>query len=148
MPSFVSINGVWHAAKEKVGLVNLSGKAKIINGVTVQPGDPYVYEGPDRAALYMLYENKVETLGQDFARDPQMVDLVRKMGFKDMKEYCDFMGIDPTEAAKAAKDVLALQVTKHELPKRVKEIEVMSGGTERGTGKEIRKGGFGDAPDL
>ncbi len=148
MPNFISVNGVFFPAKEKVGLVNHSGKVKEINGMKVQPGDPYVYEGADRAALYMLFENKVESLGQDFQRDPQMIDMVRKMGFKDMKEYCEFVGVDPAESAKAAKEVLAVMVNKHELPKRVKEIEVMSGGTERGSGKEIRKGGFGDAPDF
>lgn len=148
MPNFVSVNGKWLPAKEEVGLINHSGKEKVIDGQKIPPGAPYIYRGADRAALFMLWENKVESLGMDFQRDPQMVDLVRKFGFKDMAEYCEFNGIDPIATAKEATDNLAVTVTRHELPKRVKEIEVMSGGTERGSGREIRKGGFGDAPDL
>jgi hypothetical protein len=148
MPNFISVNGEWLPAKEEVGLINRSGKEKVIDGQKVPDGAPYIYRGADRAALLMLWENKVEKLGMSFTKDPQMVDMVRKFGFKDMNEYCEFAGVNVVETEKAAKEQLAVFVSRHELPKRVKEIEVMSGGTERGTGREIRKGGFGDAPDV
>ena len=87
MPTYVSINGVWKPGKEKVALVNRSDKAKVINGKSIQPGEPYIYEGPDRAALYELFESKVDTFGMDFRTDPQMIEVVRKLGLGNMKEY-------------------------------------------------------------
>lgn len=148
MPTYVSINGVWKPGKEKVALVNRSDKAKVINGKSIQPGEPYIYEGPDRAALYELFESKVDTFGMDFRTDPQMIEMVRKLGFGNMKEYLDFVGADPDKEAKVNEEKLVSSVSKHELPKRVEEIQVLSGGTEQGSGKEIRKGGWDNPPDL
>ena len=58
-PTFVSKDGIWHPAKEKIGLVNRSGKTKTIDGKRIKPGDPYIYEGADRAALFVLYQDKL-----------------------------------------------------------------------------------------
>ena len=65
-----------------------------------------------------------------------------------MKEYLDFVGADPDKEAKVNEEKLVSSVSKHELPKRVEEIQVLSGGTEQGSGKEIRKGGWDNPPDL
>ena len=148
MPTFVSVSGEWSPGKERVALKNLSGKVKTINGQTVEPGDDYIYEGPDRAALYLLYEQGSEKLGQHFRTNMDMVNLVRQLGFKTMDEYLDFVGVKETDEEKKSKEALVSKVTRHELPKRIKEIEVMSGGTEQGTGTIIRKGGWDRPPDL
>ena len=73
MPRFISKEGVWHPAKERVALKNLSGKTKKVDGEDVQPGDDYIYEGADRAALFELYKLKVETLGEDFRKNPEFL---------------------------------------------------------------------------
>jgi len=54
MPTWVSKRGKWLPAKEKIGLVNKSEKVITYNGVEIQPGDPFVYDGPDREALKSL----------------------------------------------------------------------------------------------
>ena len=41
MSRYVSKEGVWFPAKEKVALVNRSGKPKKIGGKVIQPGEPY-----------------------------------------------------------------------------------------------------------
>ena len=58
MSSWTSFEGVWYPAKEKVGLINHSDVAikNPISGEEIGPGEPWIYEGPDRAALLELYE--------------------------------------------------------------------------------------------
>ena len=140
MPTFISHEGEWSPGKEKVALVNRSKEAREINGVLVQPGEPFIYEGPDRAALFELYSQGVATLGQSFRKSPDMLDVVRKFNFKDMDDYLAFIGYDKAKADKEFTEKAAL-VSKHELPKRVKEIEVMSGG-----GGEYSKGDWTEPP--
>ena len=140
MPTYVSHKGEWHPAKEKVGLINRSGKVKTVNGQTVQPGEPFIYEGPDRAALFELYNQGVEKLGQNFKRSPEILDIVRKFNFKDIDDYLQFIGYDEAKADKDFEEKAQL-ISKHELPKRVKEIDVMSGG-----GGEYKKGAWDEPP--
>lgn len=139
MPRYNSKDGVWFPAKEKVGLENNSGKEIEVNGQKVASGDPFVYEGPDRAALIELNEAGEETLGMNFENDPDLVDRVRQRGFKNMAEYKKTMGHDKEKIEKEFEEKSS-KVAKHELPKRVKEIERIAGG--RGGGK-YEKGGFG-----
>ena len=151
MPNYVSKGGVWYPAKEKVGLTNLSGKTKEVDGKKVKHGDPYVYEGPDRAALFELYQidqsGKTTTLGQDFKTDPEFINRVRQLGFKDVDEYLKSVGYDPEQVEVEFKKK-ARVVNKHELPERVKEIETLGGGKDfSGQGKDVR-GGFGQPQDL
>lgn len=139
MPRYISKDGVWFPAKEKVGLENKSNKEIEVNGEKVAPGDPFIYEGPDRGAVIELHKAGEETLGTNFENDPDLVDRVRQRGYKDMKEYKKKMGYDAEKAEKEFNEKASI-VNKHELPKRAKAIEIMGGG--RGGGK-YEKGGFG-----
>ena len=54
MPNYISIDGEFFPAKERVALKNLSGKEKEVDGKIIKPGEDYIYEGADRAALFEL----------------------------------------------------------------------------------------------
>ena len=139
MASWISVNGTWIPAKEHAVLPHLSGT------------DKEVYDGPDRAALLQLYEDdpsgKTTTLGKDFKKDPDFLAMIRGLGFNNAEDYLKAINYDEKEVEAMTKDKISA-INKHELPKRVKAIKSMSGGVEHGTGKVIREGGFGTAPDL
>lgn len=154
MPRWITDErGLWHPAKEKVALKNNSTK-EIINpsatwsnhyGEKIAPGDPYIYEGPDRAAMFELFDQKVELLGHDFFTDVDLITRVRQMGYKDVGEYARVMGYDE----KKAKDMFkkeGSQITKHELPEKVEAIKTLGGGTDTSGGGQDRFGSFGDPP--
>ena len=145
--------GLWHPGKEKVSLTNNSDKP-IINpsatwsnyyGQVVQPKEPYIYEGPDRAAMFDLFDAKVEHLGHNFFTDVDLIQRARQMGYKDVQEYATIMGYDEKKAKERfAKHGAA--VTMHELPKKVAATRILGGGTDfSGQGQDVR-GDFGDPP--
>lgn len=145
MATFISKDGVWYPAKERVGLTNITDKVKVIDGKNVEPGDPFIYDGPDRAALFALWNDKVETLGMNFRQDPDFINRVRQMGFKDVEEYLTMIGYDKEKVESEFKKKASV-VNRHELPKRVEEIQKMGGGQDfSGMGNDIY-GGFGIAP--
>lgn len=146
MSTFISKDGVWYPAKEKVGLINRSGKTKIVEGKKVEPGEPYIYEGADRAALYKLYQQKVETLGINFKMDPEFIGRVRNLGFT-MDEYLRMVGYDEALVEENFKKNAEV-VTKHEIGAKVKTIDTLGGGTDFSGQTEGRLGGFGETPDL
>ena len=97
MPNYISKGGKWYPAKEKVALKNYSEKAienpstdEKLKGEEIKPGEDYIYSGPDRAALFNLWTDKVETLGQDFRQDPEFLQAVRNMGYSSYKKYVVF----------------------------------------------------------
>lgn len=150
MPAFISKDGVWHPQKEKVALVNRGETfTDPVTKLVVNKGDPYIYDGPCRAALYELWKidktGKTTTLGQDFRRAPDFIETWRKLGFKDDLEYLTYIGYDQKEAEQNFKDK-ASQITKHELPKRIEALQVAGGGIDTAGGGQDRFGGFGDMP--
>ena len=147
MSRFVSDAGVWHAGKERVGLVNRSKESIEVDGKIIQPGDPYIYEGPDRAALFALWEAKENTFGEDFRRNPDFLQMIRTRGFKTVNEYLKFVGYDE-KVAKERFDKEAAKVSKHELPEAVKRVEKMGGGIDTAGGGLDKTGGFDLPPDL
>jgi hypothetical protein len=135
MSRFISKDGVWHPANEKVALTNH------------KTGEPYIYEGPDRAALYELFQQKVENLGNDFRFDSELINRIRQLGYKDIDEYLQFIGYDSSKVELEFKKN-ASKINKHELPERIASIEKMGGGTDTsGQGNDI-PGGFGKPKDL
>lgn len=146
MPKFISKEGVWYPQKERVALKNLSKKIRIVDGKEVKPGEDYIYEGPDRAALFELFKLKVDTLGQDFRKDTEFLQAVRNMGFKDTEDYLKFIGYDHERVEKEFKEK-AVVVTKHELPEKVAAIETLGGGVDTAGEAKPRYGGFGDQPE-
>ena len=147
-PRYVSHEGVWHPQKERVALKNLSGKEKVVDGEKIANGEEYIYKGADRAALFELFKEKVETFGQDFRKNTEFLQAVRNMGFSGkggVDEYLEFVGYDKERIDKEFKDKASV-VNKNELPKRVKMIETLGGGRDTAGEAPPKYGGFGDQP--
>ena len=150
MPTYISHEGIMYPAKEKVGLVNNSGgpMKHPITGDIIAEGDPYIYEGPDRAAMFELYQadktGKTTTFGQHFGQNTDFLQMVRNLGFANKEEYLKFIGYDEKES-KDKFEKFSSAINKHELPKRVAAIQVLGGGKDYGVGgKNNRYGGMGD----
>ena len=133
MPNYVSKGGKWYPAKEHVVLPHLAGTKN------------EVYDGPDRAALLVLFKEKVETLGQDFRTNPEFLQSVRNQGFNSVDEYLQAIGYDADKEEKEFKKK-AKVVTKHEIKKKVKAINTLGGGRDFSGGGQDRRGGFGQQP--
>jgi hypothetical protein len=144
MPSYVSDGGVWHPAKEHVVLPHLSGT------------DKEIYDGPDRAAMEELAKAygvdekgypKETTFGMPFARDPDLINRAKQLGFTDVKDYADAVGYDAVKA-KAEFEKKAAVINKYEPLKRQPERQIDGGGKDlSGQGKDVY-GGLGDPPKL
>jgi len=158
MPNWISKDGVWHVAKEKVGLKNNS-KETIINPSEegskgfeekVGPGEPFIYEGPDRAALFELFQadksGDVTTLGEHFTDDVQMQDLARQRGYKSVMDYAKHFGYNKEKVEAKFKEAIS-EINTHDLPKKVAMLEAaQSGGTNTAGTEGHMKGGFGEQP--
>lgn len=143
MPRWISDEGEWHPEKEKVALVDHKGNKK--EGRS--PGDPYIYEGPDRAALFELYKEGVEKFGQNFRQNTDFLSSIRTLGFQSIDEYLKAMGYDSATSKKEFESKIA-KVTKHELPKKVEAVKVLGGGADLSGSKNNKYGGFGDQPEA
>lgn len=153
MPRFISHGGVLHPAKERVALRNKSDYSFQYNGETIEPGDEFIYEGPDREATKIIHEHgrevvgpdgkKVMALGRDFKTEPEFIDYYRrKLGYKTAEEYLESIGYDQEAETKKFYERASV-VNKHDLPRKVKEIEMIAGGGAPDPNQAI-VGGFGD----
>ena len=156
MSSWISHDGVWYPKVEKVALVNNGEPFKHpVTGEKVATGDPYIYEGPCRRALFELWESHGKpsekemkdkkgefTLGTDFRKSPEFIEMIRKLDFKNADEYLSYIGYDKEESAKRFKEQAAV-VLKHELPGRVKMTENLGGGQDYSGAGNDKFGGFG-----
>lgn len=174
MPTWVSDEkGIWHPAKERVALKNISDKPIKIKQTdddgkfftkTIQPGEDYIYEGPDRAALFQWWEENGKpdasamkamdgnvTMGEDFRINSEFLEQYAKarqmFGFNKVDEYLVYLGYDEK---KRHEDFVkkASTVTKHEAPQRIAEAKKLGGGQDYATGKLNRYGAFGDPPNV
>ncbi len=143
MAQYVSIDGEFFPAKERVALKNLSGKTKEVDGKEIKPGEDYIYEGADRAALFELYKAGVEKFGIDFHHDAELLNRVKQLGFKNVNEYAKTVGYSKEKTKKEAEEKIA-KVTAHELPAKVKAIEQLGGGIDTSGGGQDKYGGFGE----
>jgi len=147
MPRWNSNDGKWDPQNEKIGLINHSSGTITIGGKDVGPGEPFIYEGPCRAALFELFEAKEEHFGKDFQHDPDFISRVKGLGFNSMKDYLKFTGYSKEKSEKTFKENSS-NVSRHELPEQVRMIRTASGGDDTsGSGKD-QKGNFGAAPLL
>lgn len=154
MPNYVSKGGKWYPAKEKVALKNYSEKViknpssdEKLKEEKVKPGEDYIYSGPDRAALFELWKQKVEYLGEDFRINPEFLQAVRNMGYTSYKKYLKDIGWSEEQMEERFKET-AEEVVKHELPKKVEAIDQLAGGKDTsGSGLDM-KGGFSTPPGL
>jgi hypothetical protein len=165
--------GLWHPAKERVGLKNLSGKEIIVEQtdmdgkkfkMRVPAGADYTYEGPDRSAMYSWWEENgrptyeqimampqgTVTMGSDFKTNDEFMKQFRiareAHGYQNMDEYLKDLGFDQKKAHETfLKKASVVQL--HDLPDRVPEIKKVGGGDDRAnSGKNIRYGGWGEVP--
>lgn len=146
-PKYVSDGGVFSPAKEKVALVNYGKPFKNEKtGEMVNTGDPYIYEGPDRAALLELWRNdpKSSTMGRSFKTDPTFIQMVKQLGHKDVEEYLNIVGYDEKEEKKKFEEEASV-VNRHEMSKKVKFAQNFTGGTE-GAGAGYDYGAFDMPP--
>lgn len=157
--------GLWHPGYERVSLKNLSGKTirikqKDIDGKEftqeVAAGADYIYEGPDRAALFDLWQidksGNTTTLGNDFRSNPEFLESYAKarnaFGFNTIDEYLQYLGYDEKKVREEF-NKKAVRINQHELPQRVEEIKRLGGGDDRANpGKNVRYGGFGELPTV
>lgn len=154
MPTYHSRMGVWHPAKERVALKNHSEQV-IKNPSTdekykdeeVKPGEDFIYSGPDRAALFDLWQAKVESFGSDFRTDPEFLQAVRNMGYSTYKKYLKDIGFDETKLKKEFEET-SEKVNMHELPKKVKAINMLAGGMDTAGGGNDIRGDFKAPPGF
>ena len=155
MSRYVSVLGKLYPARERVVLkntrnevlINPSAEYSKYAGEKVPPGAEFIYEGPDRKAMTELWHEGVDHLGQDFRKSPEFLDIIRKFGYKNEKEYFKFLGIDidKEEAAARAK---CDTVTSHEDPARMEVIKKLGGGNDTSGQGNDRYGGFGLPKEL
>lgn len=153
-PMYHSKMGVWHPAKERVALKNYSDKTiknpstdEKLKDEEVKPGEDFIYSGPDRASLYEMWKDKVEHLGTDFRTDPEFLQAVRNMGYTTYKKYLKDIGFDEKKVSEDF-DKKAEKVNLHELPKRVKAINMLAGGMDTAGGGNDIRGDFKSAPGF
>lgn len=117
MPTFISRDGVWEPAKEKVIVNKKVGKDQI---------EPEIYEGPDRAATDELKTHGVKTFGMHYKQDNQLLMRAKQLGMT-LDEY--IKANEPTEAEvqkdKETKDKI---VVTHQPQKKKPGLKTASGG--------------------
>lgn len=143
MPKYVSNKGKWYAAKERIGLKNLSNSPFEYNGETIQPGDDFIYVGPDRQALKELAAKNVEFFGQDFRESSEFQDFINTKYKGNVSLYLKHIGYDEKKDDEEFKEKYE-KVNRHELPQRVKEILAMGGGNDMSGSGANHVGGFGE----
>ena len=152
MGTWISNGGKWYPAKEEVGLINNSGHDITVNGKVIKAGKPFIYEGADRSALYQLWEEAgkptdpekaITYLGQNFKDDPDFIMNIRQKYGMTVEEYLKMIGFDEIKASKEFEERM-VSLKAHEVVERAKEVDVMGGGVETGTGKVIERGAIGD----
>jgi hypothetical protein len=152
MAKFISKGGKCYPAKEKVSLTYNGDKTVykkdlpeyfVFDGDKLEPGDPFIYQGPCRDALKMLEEAGEDHLGMDFRDCSEFQDFINQKHQGNTAQYLKRKGYNK-EKEDADFEKRAVIVNKHELPQRVKEIKAMGGGQDRTGNKENDViGGFG-----
>lgn len=132
MPSYVSHNGVWEPALEKVALVK-------------KDGEPFVYEGKDRAALEAIKNGDVTS--QPFWKDTEFINRVRQVHNMSMKEYMDANGFDEKTSKEEFEKKLSI-VNYHKPEARKSPKKQRSGGVDTTGQGENYEGNFGSLKDA
>lgn len=153
MAQFISYKGMFFPAIEEVSLtydgdtdIPREKVSKYITfaGDVLRKGTPFIYKGPDRAAMSMLKDAGEEYLGKDFTRDVEFLEMVRKFNFNSVTEYLKFIGYDEA-AEKKRFETLATRVSRHELPDDSPEALILGGGQDKsGKPENDLVGGFGE----
>ena len=154
MANWNSDKGKWHPMKERVALKNYSEEViknpstdEKYKGEEIKPGEDYIYSGPDRAALYELWQVRAESFGEDFRTNPDFLQAVRNMGYSSYKKYLKDIGFDEKKIDEKFKEK-AEKVNMHELPKRVKALNTLAGGRDTSGGGNDMTGDFNSPPGF
>jgi len=147
MGNWASHKGKWHPKKERIALKNISDKPFEYKGETINPGDDFIYEGPDRQALKELASAGEEFFGQDFRESSEFQDFINSKYKGNTELYLKRIGYKEEEDDEKFEKIIA-KVNKHELPKQVEAIKVMGGGKDTAGGGLDKPGGFGDLPRI
>ena len=132
MSTYVSKNGEWKPAKEKVAIVNAKG-------------EPEVYEGPDRAALADIKAGNIES--KPFWKDTEWINRVRQLHNMSMEEYMVSVGFDEkTSLEEFEKKMKEVNLHK-DLPRRP-ATRFKSGGANTAGSSGHLEGDFGDLSDA
>lgn len=133
MPNFVSNNGDWVPALEKVALTNKNG-------------EPVIYEGQDRAALDAIKNGDITS--QPFWKDTEFINRVRQVHNMSMDEYMKANGFDEKTSKADFEKRLAVVNLHKDLPRKVgKKFRSGGANTASGGGGSI-DGDFGDLADA
>jgi hypothetical protein len=147
MATWVSKRGKLFPARERIALENKSDKAIKYNGEIIEPGMQFMYDGPDRQALKELSESGEDHLGQDFIDSNEFLQMVHESRFKgDVDAYLKSVRYD-FDKDEEDFEKRAVEVSSHEIPKKVNEINIMGGGRDMSQGSQGTNdviGGFGD----
>lgn len=132
MPNYVSHNGNWVPALEKVA-------------ITDKDGNPKIYEGQDRAALEEIKAGNITS--QPFWKDTEFINRVRQVHNMSMEEYMKANGFDE-KTSKADFEKKLSVVNTHAAPVKKRATKFRSGGTNTaGTGGD-KSGDFGTFEDA
>lgn len=134
MPTWISKDGVQKPALEKVMLTN------------PKTGEPYLYEGPDRAAIKYLQDNNVTELGIDFRKDPEIINRARQFNMT-VDEWCQ-IHLNPDEKRKADFAQKEKEINFHAPPAKKKATEFRGGGINIANPKASKLGGFDATEDV
>jgi hypothetical protein len=151
MPEFVSILGKQFPKHERLALKNKSNEV-IINefsndGKPIQPGEDFIYDGPDREAMRIIKEEggpDATFIGEDFRNNPEFLQSIRSQGFNDVDDYLKKIGFNEKKSVEAGNKLIEKQAS-HEPPPLHEESLNMGGGQDRSGNKNNDAiGGFGD----
>lgn len=154
MARWISKEGEWKPAIEKVVLRNNSNRVmrnpstqgKYVDD-EIQPGEEFIYEGPDREALRALYNDGVEVFGTNFRKSPEFLQMLRELNFKNEKEYFKFVGYDREKEIAKFEEKIA-KIEPHEITKKAEAIQVLGGGRDFSGSGDDRYGGFGKPKEI
>lgn len=149
MASWVSQRGKLYPANEKCVLTNMSTKKFKWKDDVIEPGESFIYEGPDRAAMQELYDidpsGKTTYLGQDYKQDVNLRSRIRQLHNQSTEEYMEVIGFDEVKDEKEFKK-RAVVLNKHEIPKLLNKLSMIQqdgGGIDTSGSGEDRYGNFG-----
>lgn len=150
MAKFISIGGEWSPRVEQFSMTNTFGKvleSDLIVGPDgshkVNPGEIFIYTGPDREAVKMLKAENLEFFGRNFKSDPEFLQATRNMGFNSPDEYLKMIGYKEEEVVEKQKKE-AKVIKRGGIKKVAEEVAYLAGGKDTSGNKNDFIGGFGE----
>lgn len=134
MASFDSKDGVWIPKTEKVALVER------------ESGEPFIYEGPDRAALDYLKKEGVDHLGVHFTKDADIIFRAKQLNMT-LEEFCELHKNTEAERKKTFDAAHATKVLHRPTPRK-EGVKDLGGGKDFANQKNNMSGALGELPST